>query len=365
MEAVVHQPFGDVGLIDPARLLEAAADRRSSRAPRAPVSRVYSTGIVPLQPGLDVVRVQDRVAAWPRVMPVAAEHADVAVRDQQNARAADQGAAATAGIALRAAGPASSRMARQVRRQMRARRQSAPCPVRRRHAGCRTSCADSGGTHPRRSPPGWSARPARSYSRRPCTPGRRARGRSRRCPGSLSSNTPCVDGYVTISAASRRDAARPSPRGRRRRCCLRGRTPTTTTRMPGHHGARRIGAVRRGRDQQTSRCVSPRSSMIRADHQQPGEFALRAGVRLQRHRGKAGDLAQAPAPAPEDLLIALRPARPARTDGAARIRPGDRQHLRRGVQLHRAGAERDHRRVEPDVLRARGCGCSASSRVSE
>ena len=32
------------------------------------------------------------------------------------------------------------------------------------------------------------------------------------------------------------------------------------------------------------------------------------------------------------------------------LRPGDRDHLGRGIQLHRAGAERNHRAIEPDVL---------------
>ena len=33
-------------------------------------------------------------------------------------------------------------------------------------------------------------------------------------------------------------------------------------------------------------------AMLGADHEQPGILALRAGVRLQRHRGEPGDLGQ-------------------------------------------------------------------------
>ena len=123
-------------------------------------------------------------------------------------------------------------------------RRSAPCPARRRRAECRTSCADSGGRHRRRCRPGGKARPARSCSRRPCRPGRRARARSRRSRGWSSSKTPCVDGYVTISAA------------RSSLCCVGLRAQIGDVDVAifrrrdrhdleaRHHRARRIGAVR-------------------------------------------------------------------------------------------------------------------------
>ena len=51
--------------------------------------------------------------------------------------------------------------------------------------------------------------------------------------------------------------------------------------------------------------------MVGPDHQQARVFALRAGVRLQRHRGEAGDLAEVRLEPPEQFGIAggLRPRR--------------------------------------------------------
>ena len=57
-------------------------------------------------------------------------------------------------------------------------------------------------------------------------------------------------------------------------------------------------------------------AVVGADHHQAGELALRAGVGLQRHRGKAGDLAQRGFEIREDLGVALRLRRPARTDAS-------------------------------------------------
>ena len=45
---------------------------------------------------------------------------------------------------------------------------------------------------------------------------------------------------------------------------------------------------------QTFRCPSPALLVILADHQQPGELALRAGIRLKGDGGKSGDLGQPP-----------------------------------------------------------------------
>ena len=71
----------------------------------------------------------------------------------------------------------------------------------------------------------------------------------------------------------------------------------------------------------TSRCPSPRSLVIGADHQQAGELALRARVRLQRHRRKAGDLAQRRFELAADLPVACASGRPARTGASARTLP--------------------------------------------
>ncbi len=101
--------------------------------------------------------------------------------------------------------------------------------------------------------------------------------------------------------------------------------------------------------------------MIGANHHQAREFALRAGVRLQRNGRESGDFAQRLLELFENLLIARR-----LLDGHERMEfpelgPRDGQHFRRRVQLHGAGAERDHRRIEADVLTFQRRGCSASS----
>ena len=62
----------------------------------------------------------------------------------------------------------------------------------------------------------------------------------------------------------------------------------------GHDGAGRIGAVRRRRNQHDVALRVAAVAVIGANHHQAGELALRAGVRLQRHGGEAGDLARAP-----------------------------------------------------------------------
>ena len=86
--------------------------------------------------------------------------------------------------------------------------------------------------------------------------------------------------------------------------------------MPAIDRARRVGAVRRRRDQHDVAVRVAAVAVVGADHHQPGELALRAGVRLQRDRREAGDLAERRFELAEDLLVALPPARPARTDAA-------------------------------------------------
>ena len=76
--------------------------------------------------------------------------------------------------------------------------------------------------------------------------------------------------------------------------------------------------------------------VILPDHHQPGVFALRAGVRLQRHRREAGDLTQHPFELGEDRLIARRLIDRRERVQLAELRPGNRQHLGSRVQLHRA-----------------------------
>ena len=74
----------------------------------------------------------------------------------------------------------------------------------------------------------------------------------------------------------------------------------------GHAGGGRIGAVRGGGDQAHLAVRLAARGVIAADRQQPGIFALRAGIRLQRDRVIAGDVAQPLFQPLEQRVIALR-----------------------------------------------------------
>ena len=117
----------------------------------------------------------------------------------------------------------------------------------------------------------------------------------------------------------------------------------------GHAGGGRIGAVRRGGDQAHIAMRLAARGVIAADRQQPGIFALRAGIRLQRDRVIAGDIAQ-PLFQPRKQRVIARGllARRERMQ-LAEFRPGQRDHLRGGVELHGAGAQRDHGAVEREI----------------
>ena len=85
------------------------------------------------------------------------------------------------------------------------------------------------------------------------------------------------------------------------------------------------------------------------DREQARVLALRAGIRLQRHRRVAGDRAQHPLEVGDELAIAFRLVGRRERVNIGERRPRHRNHLARRVQLHRARAERDHRAVERDV----------------
>ncbi len=116
-----------------------------------------------------------------------------------------------------------------------------------------------------------------------------------------------------------------------------------------HRSRGRVGAVRRGGDQADLAVRLAAREVIAPDRQQPGVFALRAGVRLQRHRVIPGNVAQPLLQPLEQRMIALGLIRGRERMQIAERRPGQRDHLGRGVELHGAGAERDHRAVEREV----------------
>ena len=89
--------------------------------------------------------------------------------------------------------------------------------------------------------------------------------------------------------------------------------------------------------------------LVGADGAQPGVLARGARVGLERHAGEAGDLAQDVLEGLDELGVALRLLGGREGVDAVELGPGDRDHLGRGVELHRARAEGDHAVDERDV----------------
>ena len=118
---------------------------------------------------------------------------------------------------------------------------------------------------------------------------------------------------------------------------------------PRHLRRGRVGAMRRDRDQtDIALMIAPRP-VIGRDGQEPRIFPLRARIRLQRKRLIAGDFTELFRQIPDRLMIALGLIMRRERVQRAEFRPGDRHHLGGGVQLHRAGAERDHRPVQRQI----------------
>ena len=116
------------------------------------------------------------------------------------------------------------------------------------------------------------------------------------------------------------------------------------------HGAGRIGAMRRDRNQANLPMRLATGLVVGADDQKPRILSLRASVGLQRGCRKARNLSEPVAELVHHRQVALRLI--ARREGMNRgpLRPRERHHLHTGIQLHRAGAERDHRGRQRKVL---------------
>ena len=91
--------------------------------------------------------------------------------------------------------------------------------------------------------------------------------------------------------------------------------------------------------------------VIRADDEQPGVFALRTGIGLQRNAREAGDFREPVFQLLKKNLIAARLLQRRERMNLRELRPRNGKHFRRGVELHRAGAERNHRGREREVAR--------------
>ena len=120
---------------------------------------------------------------------------------------------------------------------------------------------------------------------------------------------------------------------------------------PRHRRARGVRAVRRDRDQADVAPPFASRLVVGPDDEEAGVLALRSGIRHQRYSGKSGDFGEllfegrGQFRVPFDLIA----GREGVDGGKAGV--GDRKHFRGGVQLHRARAERDHRRGQRQVFR--------------
>jgi hypothetical protein len=111
----------------------------------------------------------------------------------------------------------------------------------------------------------------------------------------------------------------------------------------------RVGAVRRFRDQaDVARALAVRR-LVAADRDQAGVLALRAGVRLHADGVEAGDRLELPFEAGDQFEVALRLVERGEGVHLRELGPGDGNHLGGGVELHGAGAERDHGVVQRQV----------------
>ena len=119
----------------------------------------------------------------------------------------------------------------------------------------------------------------------------------------------------------------------------------------GHDRAGGIRAVRGSGDQADVAMRLAARFVIRADDQQAGVFALRTGVRLQRNAREAGDFREPVFEVLEKNLVAARLRQRRERMNLCKLRPRHGKHFRRRVQLHRAGAERNHRGRERKVAR--------------
>ena len=86
-----------------------------------------------------------------------------------------------------------------------------------------------------------------------------------------------------------------------------------------------------------------------ADRYQPGVFALRAGIRLHADGIEAGDRLELVLQPGDQFDVALRLVERGEGMHLGELGPGHRDHLGGGVELHGAGAERDHRVVQRQV----------------
>ena len=119
---------------------------------------------------------------------------------------------------------------------------------------------------------------------------------------------------------------------------------------PAHLRRRRVGAMCRFRDQADVAPGFPARGVISADREQTGVFALCAGVGLQADGVVAGAFHQHRFQALDQFLVTLHLRGRCEGVDIAEFRPGHRDHLGGGIELHRAGTQRDHGAIHGQVL---------------
>ena len=118
----------------------------------------------------------------------------------------------------------------------------------------------------------------------------------------------------------------------------------------GQCGAGRVGAVGGGGYQADRALMVAAALVVAFDRQQAGVFTLRARVRLHGDGVVAGALQQHVVQLRQHLGVALGLLGRCKRMQPTELRPGDRQHLGGGVELHGATAQRNHGAVKGDVL---------------
>ena len=120
----------------------------------------------------------------------------------------------------------------------------------------------------------------------------------------------------------------------------------------GHDRARRVGAVRRLRNEADRPLPSLAARLVMpANDEETRVFALRARVGLQRDGRQSGDFGQRVFQSLKQNGVAVGLLAGREWVDAREVAPRDGEHLRGGVELHGARAEWDHRRRERQVTR--------------
>ena len=117
-----------------------------------------------------------------------------------------------------------------------------------------------------------------------------------------------------------------------------------------HHGARCIGAVGAARNQAHRPLRVTIGLVIRPNGHEARELPLRSSVRLHGDRVVSRDPSEPSFELGDHLHIRAHLLGRRERVRIGEFRPGDRRHLRCGIELHRARPQRDHRPVESKIL---------------